>query len=118
MEVLTRRKYSEEDMKILKKVYIDYKQFERKLNRNAFCNKSIQDIYNFVYPYADRITNEDFKLGCFDFEYKNNCILTIDDYRHKGLFELSDLLEVLDNNGTICTITFDELEKLVLGYEE
>ena len=74
MEVLTRRKYSEEDMKILKKVYIDYKQFERKLNRNAFCNKSIQDIYNFVYPYADRITNEDFKLGCFDFEYKNNCI--------------------------------------------
>ena len=54
----------------------------------------------------------------FDFEYKNNCILTIDDYRHKGLFELSDLLEVLDDNGTICTITFDELEKLVLGYEE
>lgn len=50
MEVLTRRKYSEEDMKILKKVYIDYKQFERKLNRNTFCNKSIQDIYNFVYP--------------------------------------------------------------------
>ena len=40
--------YNEEDMKILKRAYIDYKQLERKLNIDIGDTDNIKKVYDYI----------------------------------------------------------------------
>lgn len=125
MEVLTRRKYSEEDMKILKRAYIDYKQLERKLSINIGDTDNIKKVYDYILELKGNdntisMTNVDLDIcEYFDFNYKDMC-LTISKNNYRNVCKLAESIELWNDKETtyINTIDFDELEKLVLGYEE
>lgn len=125
MEVLTRRKYNEEDMKILKRAYIDYKQLERKLSINIGDTDNIKKVYDYILELKGNdntisMTNVDLDIcEYFDFNYKDMC-LTISKNNYRNVCKLAESIELWNDKETtyINTIDFDELEKLVLGYEE
>ena len=124
MEVLTRRKYNEEYMKILKRAYIDYKQLERKLSINIGDTDNIKKVYDYILELKGNdntisMTNVDLDIcEYFDFNYKDMC-LTISKNNYRNVCKLAESIELWNDKETtyINTIDFDELEKLVLGYE-
>lgn len=117
--------YNEEDMKILKRAYIDYKQLERKLSINIGDTDNIKKVYDYILELKGNdntisMTNVDLDIcEYFDFNYKDMC-LTISKNNYRNVCKLAESIELWNDKETtyINTIDFDELEKLVLGYEE
>ena len=113
--------YSEEDMKILKRAYIDYKQLERKLSIDIGDTDNITKVYNYMSDLREvSFTNVDLNVSeYFDFNYKDMC-LTISKNNYRNVCRLAESIELWNDNETsyINTIGFEELEKLVLGYEK
>ena len=118
------KKYNEREMKILTRVYVDYKQLERKLNIDFGDTYDIEKVYNYMLNLKENdttigFTNVDLDLGYFDFNYKDMC-LTISKNNYRNVCRLAESIELWNDNETtyINTIGFEELEKLVLGYEK
>jgi hypothetical protein len=116
------RKYNEEDMKILRRAYIDYRQLERKLSIDIGDTDNIFKVYDYFKNYISGIsfTNIDLEVGeYFDFNYKDMC-LTISKNNYRNVCKLAESIELWNDKETtyINTICFEELEKLVLGYEK
>lgn len=113
--------YSEEDMKILKRAYIDYKQLERKLNIDIGDTDNIKKVYDYMSNLREvSMTNVDLDIcDYFDFNYKDMC-LTISKNNYRNVCKLAESIELWNDKETkyINTIDFEELEKLVLDYEE
>ena len=117
--------YNEEDMKILKRAYIDYKQLERKLSIDIGDTDNIKKVYDYILELKRNddtigMTNVDLDIcEYFDFNYKDMC-LTISKNNYRNVCRLAESIELWNDNKTtyINTIDFEELEKLVLGYEK
>ena len=115
------KKYNEEDLKIFKRAYIDYKQLERQLSIDIGDTDNIFKVYDYFKNYINNIsfTNVSLIVGeYFDFNYKDMC-LTISKNNIRGVCRLADSIELWNDkeNTYIDTIGFEELEKVVLGYE-
>ena len=119
------KKYNEREMKILTRVYIDYKQLERKLNIDFGDTYDIEKVYNYMLKLKENdttigFTNVDLDIcEYFDFNYKDMC-LTISKNNYRNVCKLAESIELWNDKETtyINTIDFEELEKLVLGYEK
>lgn len=115
--------YSEEDMKILKRAYIDYKQLERQLNIDIGDTEDIKKVYNYINECVrgTNMTNVDLEVQeYFDFNYKDMCLTISKSNNIRRVCKLSDSIELWNDNETsyINTIGFEDLEKIVLGYDE
>lgn len=113
--------YNEEELKILKRAYIDYKQLERQLYTDIGDTDNISKVYDYFKNYVRgaSFTNIDLEVGeYFDFNYKDMC-LTISKNNIREVCRLADSIELWNDkeNTYINTIGFEELEKVVLGYE-
>ena len=116
------KKYNEREMKILTRVYIDYKQLERKLNIDFGDTYDIEKVYNYMLKLKEKdttigFTNVDLDLGYFDFNYKD-MLLTISKYNRREVCKLrEDIIIYDDEMGTdFDEMNFEDLEKIVLGY--
>ena len=113
-------KYNAEELKILKRAYIDYKQLERQLSIDIGDTDNIKKVYDYMSGLREvSFTNVDLDFDeYFDFNYKDMC-LTISKNNRRNVCKLADSVELWNDKGTnyINTIGFGELEKVVLGYE-
>lgn len=116
------KKYNEREMKILTRVYIDYKQLERKLNIDFGDTTDIEEVYNYILELKKNdttigITNVELDLGYFDFNYKD-MLITISKYNKRGICKIAEDIIIYDDEmGTdFDEMNFEELEKIVLGY--
>lgn len=114
-------KYNGEDMKVLKRAYIDYKQLERKLAIDLGDTEDLQKAYNYINDLRETsFTNVDLEVEeYFDFNYKDMC-LTISKNNYRNVCKLAESIELWNDkeNTYIDTILFEDLEKIVLGYYE
>lgn len=116
------KKYNEREMKILTRVYVDYKQLERKLNIDFGDTYDIEKVYDYILKLKENdttigITNVDLELGYFDFNYRD-MLITISKYNRREVVKLAeDIIIYDDENATdFDEMDFEELEKIVLGY--
>ena len=116
------KKYNEREMKILTRVYVDYKQLERKLNIDFGDTTDIEEVYNYILELKKNdttigITNVELDLGYFDFNYRD-MLITISKYNRREVVKLAeDIIIYDDENATdFDEMNFEELEKIVLGY--
>lgn len=116
------KKYNEREMKILTRVYVDYKQLERQLNIDFGDTYNIEKVYEYIEDMSKNnrtisFTNVDLDLGYFDFYY-NDMLLTISKYNKREVCKLGeDIIIYDDENATdFDEMDFEELEKIVLGY--
>lgn len=111
-------KYNNEDMKILKRAYIDYRQLERKLSIDLGDTKDLEKAYNYINDLKGAsFTNVDLEVGeYFDFNYKDMC-LTISKNNYRGVCKLAESIELWNDkeNKYINTILFEDLEKIVFS---
>lgn len=114
-------KYNEEDMKVLKRAYIDYKQLERQLNIDIGDTEDIRKMYDYIDDLRGAsFTNVSLEVGeYFDFNYKDMC-LTISKNNYRNVCKLAESVELWNDKEEtyIDTILFEDLEKIVLGYDE
>ena len=115
--------YNEEEMKILKRIYIDYKQLERRLSIDIGETTDIKKVFEYIQDLKERekslgFTNIELDLGYFDFNYKD-MLITISNYNERKICRLAeDIIPYNDEKGyEFQDINFEDLEKLVLGYE-
>ena len=116
------KKYNEREMKILTRVYVDYKQLERKLNIDFGDTIDIEEVYNYILELKKNdntigITNVELDLGYFDFNYKD-MLITISKYNKRGICKIAEDIIIYDDEmGTdFEEMDFEDLEKIVLGY--
>lgn len=113
--------YSEEDMKILKRAYIDYKQLERKLSIDLGDTEDLEKAYDYINDLRETsFTNVDLEVGeYFDFNYKDMC-LTISKNNYRNVCKLAESVELWNDKEEtyVGTLDFDDLEKIVLDYDE
>lgn len=116
------KKYNEREMKILTRVYVDYKQLERKLNIDFGDTTDIEEVYNYILELKKNdttigITNVELDLGYFDFNYKD-MLITISKYNKRGICKIAEDIIIYDDEmGTdFEEMDFEDLEKIVLGY--
>jgi len=116
------KKYNEREMKILTRVYIDYKQLERKLSIDIGDTYDIEKVYKYMLELKKKdttigFTNIDLDLGYFDFNYKD-MLLTISKYNKREVCKLGEDIIIYDDEmGTdFDEMNFEDLEKIVLGY--
>lgn len=114
--------YNDEEMKILKRIYIDYKQLERKLNIDIGETTDIEKVYNYIQELKENdmsigFTNIELDLGYFDFNYKD-MLITISKFNKRGICKIAeDIIPYNDEKGyELDSIDFEDLEKLILGY--
>lgn len=114
-------KYSNEEMKILKRAYIDYKQLERKLNIDLGDTADLEKAYNYINDLRETsFTNVDLEVAeYFDFNYKDMC-LTISKNNYRNVCKLAESIELWNDkeNSYINTIDFEDLEKMILLGDE
>ena len=114
-------KYNEEDMKVLKRAYIDYKQLERQLNIDIGDTEDIRKVYDYIDDLRGAsFTNVSLEVGeYFDFNYKDMC-LTISKNNYRNVCKLAESVELWNDKEEtyVGTLDFDDLEKIVLGYDE
>ncbi len=118
-------KFNEQEMIILKRAYIDYKQLERQLNIDFGDTRDLRAVYDYIdemrkYNKTIGFTNVDLEEGYFDFNYNDMC-LTISVYNKAEYVRLSDGIEIWNNEKLsllVGLIEFNELEKIVLGYDK
>lgn len=116
------KKYNEREMKILTRVYVDYKQLERKLNIDFGDTTDIEEVYNYILELKENdttigITNVELDLGYFDFNYKD-MLITISKYNKREICKIAEDIIIYDDEmGTdFEEMDFEDLEKIVLGY--
>lgn len=116
-------KYNEEKMKILRRAYIDYRQLERQLYIDFGNTNNLEEVYEYIeniirYDKSSNnyigTLNEDY----FDFTYRN-MDLSVSLGNRASLVRLCENIEIWDNTRSVMVadIDFNELEKMVLGYE-
>ena len=117
-----KNKYNEREMKILTRVYIDYKQLERKLNIDFGDTYDIEKVYEYMLKLKENdttigFTNVDLDLGYFDFNYKD-MLLTISKYNRREVVKLAENIIIYDDEmGTdFDEMNFEDLEKIIMGY--
>ena len=108
-------------MKVLKRAYIDYKQLERQLNIDIGDTGDIRKVYDYIDDLRGAsFTNVSLEVGeYFDFNYKDMC-LTISKNNYRNVCKLTESIELWNDKEEtyIDTLDFDDLEKIVLGYDE
>lgn len=116
------KKYNEREMKILTRVYVDYKQLERKLNIDFGDTTDIEEVYNYILELKKNdttigITNVELDLGYFDFNYKD-MLITISKYNKRGICKIAEDIIIYDDEmgADFEEMDFEDLEKIVLGY--
>ena len=118
------RKYTDEEMEILTRCYVDYKQLERLLYIEIGNTTDITKVYNFMVDLKRKdnrfgFTNVELDEGYFDFNYRD-MLLTISTYNTRKICLLGNLICVYDDKNCcdLCEIDFDDLEKLIFNYVE
>jgi len=118
------RKYTDYEMEILTRCYVDYKQLERLLKNDIGDSYDIEKVYLYMKELAKNnnrlgFTNVDLDEGYFDFNY-NDMLLTISKYNTRKICLLCDLICVYDDKNCcdLCEIDFNDLEKLIFNYVE
>lgn len=116
------KKYNEREMKILTRVYVDYKQLERQLNIDFGDTYNIEKVYEYMEDMSKNnrtisFTNVDLDLGYFDFYY-NDMLLTISKYNKREVCKLGENIIIYDDENAIDfeEIDFNDLEKIIFGY--
>lgn len=114
--------YSDEEMVILKRIYIDYKQLERKLSIDIGDTEDIEKVFKYIQELKEHdttigFTNIELDLGYFDFNYKD-MLITISKFNKRGICKLAEnIIPYNDEKGyDFEDIDFEDLEKLILGY--
>lgn len=120
-------KFNENEMKILRRAYIDYKQLERLLDIEFGETADLNAVYEYIKRLSDLkhlgyhidFTNVDIEEGYFDFNYNDMC-LTISVYNTRLIVKLADSIEIWNDKESsyLAEFDFDSLEKLILGYEK
>ena len=109
------------DQQIKKRAYIDYKQLERQLNIDIGDTEDIRKVYDYIDDLRGAsFTNVSLEVGeYFDFNYKDMC-LTISKNNYRNVCKLAESVELWNDKEEtyIDTLDFDDLEKIVLGYDE
>lgn len=110
--------FKEKDMELIRRVYIDYKQLERKLSIDIGDTKDINEVYEYMNELKEvSPTNVELEYGYFDFNYKDMC-LTISNGNRREVCRLCESIEIWNDseNTYFGTYDFEDIEKEVLGY--